>query len=301
MSEKLEFTGERFTPESVREIWYEHYHRYVFARQLVGGKSVLDAACGEGYGSAILASTATSVMAVDHVADVIAHAANRYTAQSNLQFSRGDCTHLEFSDNQFEVVVSFETLEHLHEQRQMLREFRRVLKPQGLLVISSPDKKTYSEATGFDNPYHVKELYREQLQQLLATEFAAVNLLGHKLAFQSVIWDMHKSETVAIHSWAENHVSTEPTLPLEPVYYIALCAAEPAFLPDLAADMFLFGDTNESVYKHYYHEIRKNMAAGELLQLRDKKIAELEQELARTHDPDATPDLPAAWWRRLVR
>ena len=61
MSEKLEFTGERFTPECVREIWYEHFHRYVFAREMVRGKRVLDAACGEGYGSALLASAASSV------------------------------------------------------------------------------------------------------------------------------------------------------------------------------------------------------------------------------------------------
>ncbi len=61
MSKPLEFTGERFTPECVREIWYEHYHRYVFAHGLVTGRKVLDAACGEGYGSALLATEASSV------------------------------------------------------------------------------------------------------------------------------------------------------------------------------------------------------------------------------------------------
>ncbi|NNK38121.1 MAG: class I SAM-dependent methyltransferase, partial [Xanthomonadales bacterium] len=65
MSEFLEFTGERFTPECVREIRYEHVHRYAFARELVSNRRVLDAACGEGYGSALLAQTARSVCGVD--------------------------------------------------------------------------------------------------------------------------------------------------------------------------------------------------------------------------------------------
>ena len=65
MSNPLEFSGERFTPECVREIWYEHIHRYAFAGELVRNKRVLDAACGEGYGAAHLARTARSVSAVD--------------------------------------------------------------------------------------------------------------------------------------------------------------------------------------------------------------------------------------------
>ncbi|HET9189593.1 MAG TPA: SAM-dependent methyltransferase, partial [Rudaea sp.] len=75
MSENtLEFTGERFTPECVREIRYEHWARYAFALELARGKRVLDAACGEGYGSAMLAGAAASVLGVDIAADAIAHA-----------------------------------------------------------------------------------------------------------------------------------------------------------------------------------------------------------------------------------
>ncbi|MCW5579095.1 MAG: class I SAM-dependent methyltransferase, partial [Dokdonella sp.] len=80
-SQPLPFTGERFTPECVREIWYEHWHRYAFARGLVAGKRVLDAACGEGYGSALLAAVAGSVTGVDVDADAIAHARARYGAR----------------------------------------------------------------------------------------------------------------------------------------------------------------------------------------------------------------------------
>ncbi|PJB71599.1 MAG: class I SAM-dependent methyltransferase, partial [Armatimonadetes bacterium CG_4_9_14_3_um_filter_66_14] len=81
----LPFTGERFTPECVREMWYEHYHRYAFARALVAGKSVADIACGEGYGAALLAQSASSVVGIDLSAEAINHAQQRYAAQTNLR------------------------------------------------------------------------------------------------------------------------------------------------------------------------------------------------------------------------
>ena len=90
----LDFTGERFTPECVREIWYEHWHRYVFARQLAKGKRVLDAACGEGYGSALLADVAASVVGADISDQAIAHARSRYgdRAESALRTRRRHAT-----------------------------------------------------------------------------------------------------------------------------------------------------------------------------------------------------------------
>ena len=87
--EILPFTGERFTPECVREIAYEHWHRYAFALQLVAGKQVLDAACGEGFGADLLAGKAGSVHAVDVDAACIEHAKSRYGSKENLSFLHG--------------------------------------------------------------------------------------------------------------------------------------------------------------------------------------------------------------------
>ena len=109
----LEFTGERFTPENSREIWYEHYHRYALASQLVNGLHVLDAACGEGYGSELLAGTAASVTAVDISAQTIEHASKRYGQVENLEFIEADCSHLDMEEHKFDAIISFETLEHL--------------------------------------------------------------------------------------------------------------------------------------------------------------------------------------------
>ena len=162
----LEFTGERFTPECVREIWYEHYHRYAFAKRFVVDRNVLDAACGEGYGSNILADIAKQVTGLDIDEDSITHAKSRYQ-KTNLNYIEGSCIQLPFADNSFDVVVSFETLEHLAGQQEMLAEFNRVLSDDGLLIISTPDKKHYSDATDFTNEFHVKELYKHEFEQLL--------------------------------------------------------------------------------------------------------------------------------------
>ena len=148
-ADALPFTGERFTPECVREIWYEHWHRYAFAQRFAAGKRVLDAACGEGYGTAMLAGVAAHAFGVDIDATSVAHAQARYAGRANLEYRQADVTQLPFADRSFDVVVSFETLEHLAAQEQLLREFSRVLADDGVLVLSSPDKRTYSDLAGF--------------------------------------------------------------------------------------------------------------------------------------------------------
>ena len=293
MSDGLEFTGERFTPECVREIWYEHVHRYVFAREFVSGLHVLDAACGEGYGSALLARRAASVVGVDISEEAVTHAQDRYTAD-NLAFQAADGTALPFDDDAFDCVVSFETLEHLHDQEGLLTEFRRVLKPGGFLLISTPDKAVYTDRQKNDNPFHVAELYRGEFENLLAGYFPAVRLWGHKLMFHSAIWSLEEGGGGAVlhqaHDAGDVESGARPAH--DPVYFLAFCAADAAALPDATAALWLFDDAVESVYAHYYHEIRKNMSAGEVLAQREQEIQRLEAELEAARRP---------WWRRLTR
>src|SRR5262245_31216724 len=113
MSDELTFTGERFVPGAAGEIWYEHWHRYHFAASLVAGREVLDVACGEGYGSALLARSAAQVTGADIAPAAISHARGRYAGQPNLAFCEADCAALPFADGSFDVVVSFETIEHI--------------------------------------------------------------------------------------------------------------------------------------------------------------------------------------------
>jgi SAM-dependent methyltransferase len=297
LSKPLKFTGERFTPECVREIWYEHFHRYVLAGELARGKRVLDAACGEGYGSAHLARTATTVIGADISKEAISHASNRYRAD-NLEFQVADVCRLPFEDDQFECVVSFETLEHLEDQSGLLHEFRRVLDPGGFLLISSPDKAVYSDRHQTENEFHVRELYRDELESLLALQFPACRLLHQKLVFHSAIWSQDPDSRVALHQSASGGIS-ELTAPVhDPMYYIAICAASEACLPDLHQGLWLFDDAEESVYEHYHHEIRKNMSAGELLASMERQLEELR---ATVDDSSSGPRQSGRWWRRLFR
>jgi SAM-dependent methyltransferase len=101
----LAFTGERFLPACTGEIAYEHWHRYAFARRFVAGKRVLDAACGEGYGSALLGEAAASVVGVDIDGPTIAHAGSRYGSEGRVRFIEGSCTELPLPDASIDVVV----------------------------------------------------------------------------------------------------------------------------------------------------------------------------------------------------
>jgi SAM-dependent methyltransferase len=290
MSDPLEFTGERFTPECVREIWYEHFHRYVFAGSLLSGKRVLDAACGEGYGAAYLSRIADSVTGVDLSRETIAHARRRYRRE-NLDFVVSDCCDLELEDDGFDCIVSFETLEHLENQTGMLEEFRRVLRPDGFLVISSPDKAVYSEQQQFNNEFHIKELYRDEFLGLIADHFPAQPLFGQKLLFHSVIWSMEPNGRVALRQMKAGEVETLNDPGHTAMYYIALCAADESCLPEMRAGLELFDDADESVYEHYQHEIRKNMSAGKILAQKERELADMKSL------PQATA-APRSWWQR---
>jgi SAM-dependent methyltransferase len=297
LSKPLQFTGERFTPECVREIWYEHFHRYVLAGELTAGKRVLDAACGEGYGSAHLARTAKTVIGVDISQESIAHASERYQA-GNLEFQLADVCNLPFKDNEFECIVSFETLEHLEDQSGLLKEFRRVLEPGGFLLISSPDKAVYSDRHQHKNEFHVRELYRDELETLLAGQFPARRLLRQKLVFHSAIWSEEAGPGVAFHQSENGSISALESPGHDAMYYIAICAANEACLPETGQGLWLFDDAEESVYEHYYYEIRKNMSTGELLASMERELKELR---AAVHESSTGPQGPGRWWQRLFR
>ena len=297
-SSSLEFTGERFTPECVREIWYEHFHRYAFAQSFAKGKRVLDAACGEGYGSRLLADSAESVLGLDLSGAAIAHARRRYADRTNLRFEQGDCTALTLRDASFDLIVSFETLEHVAAQEALIAGFARVLAPDGILIISSPDKRTYSHVSGFRNEFHVRELYRDELLALLRPHFPQVSLYGQKLLFQSAIWSLDGSSRSSEAATAvEDGKSVQSGLAYDPLYFVAICSRRPLNdLPGIA----LFGDREESVYAHYNHEVRKNMAAGARIAELEKQVAALNEEkvaASRRSDPSSTPDA-RRWWRR---
>jgi len=278
--QELPFTGERFTPECVREIWYEHVHRYALARHLAVGKRVLDIACGEGYGAAMVAPVAKSVLGVDVSAEAIRHARTRYGLLPNLGFREGDATCIDLGDERFDLVLSFETLEHVAEQDALVAGLAKALATGGCAMISSPDKAEYSDASGQRNEFHVRELYRDELLELLGRHFRVVRLCGQRLKFHSAIWTLDSARSAALTQTAQADGRLDTDGFGKPMYYVAFCAQHEQDLPPVPG-LALFADASESVYAHYHHEIRKNMQAGTLLAEREQALLAAEANLAR--------------------
>ena len=251
MSAPLQFTGERFTPERGGAIWYEHWHRYCAALPAAAGNRVLDAACGEGYGSMLLAGAAASVIGVDIDATAIGHAQSRYAQRTNLRFVQASCTSLPLAAASVDLIISFETIEHLAEQEQMLAEFRRVLVDDGVMMISSPNKAIYTGETGRTNRFHVCELTREELAALLRRKFPQQAWYGQRMLAHSLIWDegARGDRTVRLMALSDGQIKPLDA-PAPALYFIVVCGSEHAILPQLPP-LALFDDGMQSLYRDY--------------------------------------------------
>src|SRR5271157_1669541 len=137
----LEWTGERYVPwADDAVINYEHLHRYGLAKEFVKGKNVLDLASGEGYGSFMLSAKAHSVTGVDIDDLSIKHASSKYVKE-NLRFIKGSIIDVPVKgENRFDVVVCFEALEHIEDHDGLMKEVKRLLKADGIFIVSTPNK-----------------------------------------------------------------------------------------------------------------------------------------------------------------
>lgn len=177
--------------DDISGIAQNHIDRYEFAKGfLVGGEKVLDVACGSGYGSKILAEKASVVVAVDISEHAIGYA-NRHNKEWNIEFLVGDLgSGLGFiPDNSFDTIVSFETIEHIANQDIMLSEFKRVLRPRGKLIISTPDRLLLSgDCKKSENPFHVKELSKQEFLSILRNYFRVERFYGQGTIKNSSFW-----------------------------------------------------------------------------------------------------------------
>lgn len=172
-AERVDGGGERFVPElhEGAMIEAEHETRYRWATPLAKGRDVLDAGCGVGWGSCLLAAAgASSVTGVDIHPQALENARER--ADGAAEFVQGDLAALPFDDDRFDVVVCFEAIEHVPDPERALDELRRVLRPDGLLLISSPNRGVYPAG----NPHHLHEYTASELEASLRARFANVAL-----------------------------------------------------------------------------------------------------------------------------
>lgn len=172
--------GERMVPEiSDCGTFWEHLFRYAFAARFADKKAVLDVACGDGYGSWVLKMRgANSVIGIDVNAEACQHAREKYGVDARF----GDATRLPIATRSVDLVVSFETIEHLERPADFLDECVRVLRPHGELIISTPNADVYS-AGGFCNPFHCSEMDHRAFVSLLRGRFDHVRLYS-----QSNVW-----------------------------------------------------------------------------------------------------------------
>jgi len=190
----LALTGERTLPDVPEEnYWFRrHLVVYEWIAQRLGGRSVVDMACGEGYGADVLARTARRVVGVDANPEAHEHARLRYV-RDNLRFARDM---VETFDQPADAVVFLQTIEHVRDPGELLEHFTR-LAPTA--YISTPNVLTLAPegAERSGNPWHVHEYRAEEFRALLADHYAEVELLGlfharklraHELALRAG-WD----------------------------------------------------------------------------------------------------------------
>jgi SAM-dependent methyltransferase len=175
----LTLTGERTIPGlDVENYWFRR-HEVVY-QQLAprcAGLEVLEAGCGEGYGADLISRVARRVIALDYDETTVAHVRARYP---RVEVMHGNLAELPQADASVDVVVNFQVIEHLWDQTQFVRECARVLRPSGLLMVSTPNRITFSPGRDTPiNPFHTRELNADELTRLLVDAgFTSVSMSG---------------------------------------------------------------------------------------------------------------------------
>lgn len=254
-----EFTGERVIPGQVNDdLWAEHVARYAFAARFVQGCRILDSGCGTGYGTNELAAellvSANWVVGADIAPEAVAYAKAHTSAASFVQASATD---LPFPAGAFDLITTFEVIEHLASWRELLKEAHRVLAPGGIFLVSTPNRLYYADSRRLDgpNPYHVHEFEFEEFQAALKEFFPHVAIL-----FQNRV------EAFAFHGQTQNaeievRLDTSTNEPNNAHFFIGVCSDAP--LPELQTFLYV-------------------PRAANVLREREQHIRLLDQELAQS-------------------
>ncbi|MBI2819054.1 MAG: methyltransferase domain-containing protein [Acidobacteria bacterium] len=292
----MNFTGERVIPGEVdADLFNEHWTRYLFARGYVSGKKILDVACGSGYGSALLGETAARVVGADISRDAVEYARSHY-ASPNTQFIQADCLSLPFPSANFDLVIAFEIIEHIGDATGFLNELRRVLAPDGILLISTPNRLYYTEDRGEVNPFHEREFSYPEFSEMLRGVFPHCSILLENHVAGLLVADSKQAGnlTKASPSFHQQDGTQKPSearqREQEAYYMIALCSAQP--LPTAQPLFYL-------------------PSSGNVLRERETHIHHLEEQLvearqerdaarARIHQLEAQFDERTQWAMQLA-
>jgi 2-polyprenyl-3-methyl-5-hydroxy-6-metoxy-1,4-benzoquinol methylase len=229
----MNFTGERIvegiTPQ---RIWLDHLSRYEFAANKVNERIVLDIACGTGYGSKLLIDAgAKEVIGIDINRDTINYASDKYR-NKGLQFHVGDITKIDYKNNYFDIITCFETIEHVKDSNKVLVELRRVLKPSGQIIISTPNRKLTSPGKSIDEPpnnnHHEIEYTTCEFIHMLKKIFRVLELFGQRKVLK--LFTSNFFRKIFYHVWSDIYSPERGKSTLEKIspyfeyrYVIAVC------------------------------------------------------------------------------
>lgn len=218
----LENDFERMIPEYHKgyTAYGEHIARYEVIAPLLAGKVVMDIASGSGYGTKILAETAERVYGVDVFKPAVEYAKQNYGAD-NIIYKVGDGVKIPLEDDMVDVVVSLETIEHIEDYEQFMREVKRVLKPDGLLVLSTPNDKEFVE----DNHHHIHEFMHDELATLVRAYFSEMKPFYQATWIGNIIGEKHH----LTKTWDQSlrFIQANPIKLDKALYFFFLCSNRP--------------------------------------------------------------------------
>jgi ubiquinone/menaquinone biosynthesis C-methylase UbiE len=223
---------ERVVPGKVQSpLWQEHISRYTFTLNYVANKIVLDVACGTGYGTELASEKADIVVGVDISREALAYAVN-HRKNSNSEFVLADAHSLPFRGDAFDVVVSLETIEHLTRYRKFLKEIQYILKTNGELIMSTPNRRILAAKQKKPiNPFHIKEFTSDELLQLLKVFSTKIQSYGQcpftlkDFLFQSIdkylpLYSKKLFKRLRKTTIEDSSIQAERMKPINPAYQV---------------------------------------------------------------------------------
>jgi ubiquinone/menaquinone biosynthesis C-methylase UbiE len=274
-----EFTGERVIPGLVNDdLWAEHFGRYAFAARFAGGKSVLDIGCGAGYGLVELARSAGFSVGIDVAHEPLDYARTHYRNSTNVAFLQASASALPFANQSFELITAFEVIEHLTDWPRLLAEAKRVLKPSGAFLVSTPNKRYYAEsrAEHGQNPFHVHEFDFKEFRAALAEFFPLANVVLQNWS-SSIVFSPANPQLSA----PDGRVDTTAGEPADAHFFLAVCS----FQEQPESNTFLYLPRAANVLRERERHIQilerdlEAMTAerNTLIDLHDRQTRELEE------------------------
>ncbi|HEY6836883.1 MAG TPA: class I SAM-dependent methyltransferase [Gaiellaceae bacterium] len=285
---------ERFDPETMggRLLEAEHVARYRWATALVAGNRVLDAGCGTGYGSDLLAEAATEVVGVDVDPGAFA---DRKPRRSNVSLTVADLRALPDELGRFDAVVCFEVLEHLDDPDPALDGLVRVLAPGGILVVSSPNRDVYPPG----NPYHKHEFLPDELAGALSARLANVRLVRQVDWLATGLFgddELKRSEALEVPV-----AKAAPGEPGKELYSVALASDEP--LPETQPFVMVADTADLKWWQEVVQGLRDELDAKAThvqqlegwLEQRTSELADRNAEAQELNDTIAAMQATRAW------